>query len=131
MAILLTLAAACGTSQQVKWSTEHLAVKAAYVQKYVPGQEDEKVVSYLFIDLAFIDSSVVLERAVYNAHTAPISRIRLPLKINWAAGEVDQSEKLEADQAILYYAKGTKKYKQLVEGIQTKEDLNLPTTESE
>lgn len=131
MAILLFVAAACGTSQKVKWSTEHLAVKSAYVQKYVPGQEDEKVISYLFIDIEFIDSTIVLERALYNAHAAPISKVRLPLKINWAAGEAVQTEKLEANQAIIYYTKGTKKYKQLVEDIQSKEDLHLPTTESE
>src|SRR3989338_4941228 len=131
MVILLFFLAACGTSQKVKWSTEHLAVKSAYVQKYVPGQEGEKVISYLFIDIEFIDSSIVLERALYNEHTAPIRKVRLPLKINWAAGETDQSEKLEVNQAIIYYAKGTKKYKQLVEGIQTKEDLHLPITESE
>jgi len=131
MAILLFIATACSTSQKVRWSTEHLAVKSAYVQKYVPGQENDKVISYLFIDIEFIDSSIVLEQALYNAHAVPISKVRLPLKINWADGEVVQSEKLEANQAIIYYAKGTKNYKQLVEGIQTKEDLHLPITESE
>lgn len=103
-----------------------MVMKSAYVQKYVPGQENENVISYLFIDFEIIDPDITLERVLYNEHSSPLSTIKRPIKIDWEKGDREQGTHLESNQAIIYYSKGEKKYKLLVEDIETKDDLFLP-----
>ena len=101
-------------------------MKSAYVQKYVPGQQDENVISYLFLDFEILASDIKLERVLYNERSSPLSAVKLPIKVDWEKGILEQGAQLESNKAIIYYSKGVKKYKLLVEDIETKEDLFLP-----
>lgn len=126
VSFLMVGLSSCGTAKEVNWSDEHLVIKSAYVQKYVPGQEGEKVVSYLFIDLEKPDSTVVLEEVSYHGHRVSISAVKIPLRIDWEQGAVQEDDIPESNQAVIYYSKGKKHFKHRIDNIQKKEDLFLP-----
>jgi hypothetical protein len=116
----------CGTAKEAGWSDAHLHIHSAYVQKYVPGQQDERIVSYLIVDVELRDPNVKLEKVYYQGHLVPVSAVKFPLKIDWASGALEQKEQIEDNQAIIYYAVGEKHFKQRIEDVQKKEDLYLP-----
>ena len=125
--VIVIIISSCGSVKKVKWSTDDISVKEAYVQKYVPGQEDGgDPITYLFIDIDILDSTIVLDSAMYDNYTIPVSDVRLPLKINWVKGRNCNCDTSYKDKAIIYYTKDKKRFKRIVEGIKIKEDLYLP-----
>lgn len=123
----LSTLTSCGTAEKIKWSTEHLTLKSAYTQRYVPGLPDERVVSYLILDLEMSDPHIVLERVLFRGHSSPVSAVKWPLKVDWEQGASDPANpELPDNEAILFYAQGEKHYKLRITDIQTKEDLYLP-----
>lgn len=126
--VIAIIISSCGTTKKVKWSTDDISVKEAYTQKYVPGQEDGgDPITYLFIDIEILDSTIVLDSATYDNYTIPVSDVRLPLKINWMNGTLNMDAiQVKNENGIIYYTKGKKRFKRIVEGIIIKEDLYLP-----
>lgn len=134
LVVAVILVSSCGTVKKAKWSTDHILVKSAYVQKYISGQEREgeemeeepSEYSFLFVDIDVLDTSIVLDSALYDSRMNPTSLVRIPLKIEWIKGENYMLEELDNNQAIIYYTKGKKRYKRIVENIEFKEDFYLP-----
>lgn len=123
---LALIVTSCATIKNPKVSVDHIDIKDAYVQQHIPGQQDALPYTYLFVHIDILDSTIVVDSAEYHNYIVPASTVRLPLKISWTKGRRIKETELNNNQAYIYYTKGKKHYKSLVDSIITKKDLYLP-----
>lgn len=124
--LLVLIVTSCATAKNPKMSADHIEITEAYVQQHIPGQQDALPSTYLFVHIDILDSTIVIDSAEYHSYIVPASTVRLPLKISWSKGRRIQESELNNSQAYIYYTKGKKHYKSLVDSIITKKDLYLP-----
>ena len=116
----------CGTVNKITWSTEHIKVNSAYIQKHIPGRPETPPTTYLFVEMEILDDAIAIDSVYYNGYGVAVSGSKHPLKIDWLKGKLLASEEIDKNEAILYYSKESTPYKQLIGKIQVKEDLFFP-----
>gem|GEM_PF-6292802 len=117
----------CGSTNNLEWNSDHLSVKTAYVQRYVPGEEDATPTSYLFLHVEHSDPAAVLDSIYYDGHMSPANTARVPMKIDWEKGDIQvHIDEIGENQAIIFYTINEKAYKYRVMSVGKKEDLYLP-----
>ncbi|NRA11102.1 MAG: hypothetical protein HRT57_04000 [Crocinitomicaceae bacterium] len=125
----LLFTGSCGT-QKIKWNTDDYKRKSAYTQKFVSGTEGGGTNEILTVNLEILNLEPKLMDSVeFRGSMHPLYDGVMGLAVNLAKGRPIDSggdPTLTDLQAVIYYHKGEKAYKFLVDPVEVKETVYMP-----
>lgn len=120
----------CGNQKEISWNANDYKLTKASLQEFVSGEEGGQGKTILTIEIEALNQTEQrVDSLEYKGKMYPLKGEKLVYDINLNFGNTiagGGDTTITQSQAIIYYQSNDKRYKLLVDSIETKDPIYLP-----